>query len=462
MIKTVDNFQAKLEVNLQINTNNKNWYFEANKKDIKNINITLESFKQNTNNILVFDDKKEEDNRILSIEQINNYHKIEVGNYIGKFKHNGIDIDIKSRFSNKFLTRMLNFANDIYLDNISVFKAEEKKSKEIDYSKFVIYHLFIQKLEKAFLLGLPKSYRTIEHHDIKLKGKIDINRFIKHDIPFKGKISSNSREQKEIQEIIDVLHKAVSIIEKNNFNTKNISNIKIHLKQNKSNSYVSNETINKAIKSKALQNKIFSPYKKVLEYAKFIINGNNIEQKDNGNQETYGFLVNVAELFEIYVTKLLQKEFTEWSIESPHLKLDKEFYDCSYLYNRKIIPDITMIHNDSKNVMVFDTKYKRMKFNEQYGSGSDIDRCDFFQINTYMNYYNNQDNYNLIGGGLLYPIEATFNIDKAHSNSWFGNDKVAFIVDGIELSKENLSMNDILISEDNFINRIKGIINNKT
>lgn len=59
-----------------------------------------------------------------------------------------------------------------------------------------------------------------------------INKFIKYDIPFQGKISSVSREQKEIQEIIDVLYKAVKIIDKKNKAfLKNISNIKTHLKQ---------------------------------------------------------------------------------------------------------------------------------------------------------------------------------------------------------------------------------------
>jgi hypothetical protein len=84
--------------------------------------------------------------------------------------------------------------------------------------------MFVQNLEKAFLLGLPKAYRSIDHHEMKLKGKIDINQFIKYDIPFQGKVSSVSREQKGIQEIIDVLYKAVKVIDKSKkFSMKNIS-----------------------------------------------------------------------------------------------------------------------------------------------------------------------------------------------------------------------------------------------
>ena len=125
---------------------------------------------------------------------------------------------------------MLNFANDIFLDDVSITGKDSKN--ELDISKYIIYYMFVQNLEKAFLLGLPKSYRSIEHHEMKLKGKIDINKFIKYDIPFQGKISSVSREQKEIQEIIDVLYKAVKIIDKKNKAfLKNISHIKTHLKQ---------------------------------------------------------------------------------------------------------------------------------------------------------------------------------------------------------------------------------------
>jgi len=460
MIQTVDNyFSFDNDTNTYFfNFDNRKTQDNKDKKIIKDkLHITLQDY-QNKNNIFFsfFNDeekknlKNSDEELIISISKQEENYTAKTGNYIGKFRYKGIEIDIKSRFSNLFLTRMLNFANDVYLDDVSVFKAEEKKSKELDYSKFVIYHLFIQRLEKAFLLGLPKAYRTINHHDMKLKGKIDINRFIKHNIPFQGKISSSSREQREIQEIIDVLYKAVKIIEKNEFSTKNISHIKTHLKQHRSNKFVSNETINKALQSKALQNPIFSPYKKVLEYAKLIIDGSNIEEKKNADNQTYGFLINVAELFEIYITKLLLKEFSEWSISSPTIELYKNNF-----FSRKIIPDIVM-QKDNK-VLVFDTKYKRMKFDgkNQYGAG-DVDRTDFFQINTYMSYYHNKG-FKVIAGGLLYPMEEVYNKNACLSNTWLGNHDTKFVVDGIELLKAK-SRKGIICREKRFIERVKALI----
>jgi len=478
MIQTVDNFQGILKEDItKLNSDSLSWYFTANKSDIKNINITLEAFKKNTNNHLHPDNKKDEDDLIISINNINNDNSIKVGNYIGKFNwtdgtKNRIDINIKSRFSDIFLARMLNFANDVYLDT-SVFDAKENKKNSLDYSKFIIYYMFIQKLEKVFLLGLPKAYRSVNNHEMKVKGKIDINKFIKYDIPFKGKISSTSREQKEIQEIIDVLYKAISIIDKqsndnNVISTKNIAHIKTHLKQHKSNRYVSNETISKAIKSKALQNPIFSPYKEVLKYAKLIINANNLEEKKDADKETFGFLVNVAELFEIYLVKLLKHRMPDWKVIHEE---ETELYTSNF-YQRGIKPDIVM-KKDNK-VMVFDAKYKKMNFQKGGGDGKygDLDRSDFFQINTYMSYYNNQSD-TLIAGGLLYPIDGEFDCrfneenceedykdyKKVHSDSWLENDDVKFIVDGIDLFGINSEseISDIKVKEDNFIKRIKQI-----
>ena len=440
MIQTVDNYYLS---NIEVITIQKdrdeflesNSYYCLSNKTINELNITLQDYKDKKfpNNIFFsfFKDEektisKNEDDLIISIKKDGENYLAQTGNYVGKFVWQGLEIDIKSRFSNTFLERMLNFANDIFLDDVSI--TGNKVDKDFDISKYIIYYMFIQNLEKAFLLGLPKAYKSIEHHEMKLKGKIDINKFIKYDIPFQGKISSVSREQKEIQEIIDVLYKAVKIIDKNKFNTKNISHIKTHLKQHKSNKYVSNETINKAFKSKALQNPIFAPYKKVLEYAKFIINGNNIEEKKDGKQKTFGFIINIAELFEIYMTKLIQKEFSEWRVESPKIEL----YPNQF-FSRKIIPDIVM--KKDNDVLVFDTKYKKMKMQgkNQNGAG-DVDRNDFFQINTYMSYYQNHSNkYNVKIGGLLYPMDS-FEKEKCHSETWFGNLNTKFIIDGIDLS----------------------------
>ena len=470
MIKTVDNFksdnfeQTPKLTGFGFNLDNSSYFFKSSAKNnglnilfsdyIKSQNHTFFSFFKDQEKI----DHKNQDDLIISIKKEGENYLAQTGNYVGRFTWGkNLSIEINSRFSQVFLKRMLNFANDIFLDDVDV---AGKEVKDFDVSKFIIYYLFVQNLEKAFLLGLPKAYKSIKHHDMKLKGTIDINRFIKKDIPFQGKISSVSREQKEIPEIIDVLQKAVSIVENSGFSTKNISHIKTHLKQHRSKQFVSTAVINKAINAKALQNPIFAPYKNVLNYARMIIQSGNIQQQEKGTNKTYGFLINVAELFEIYVTKLLQKEFPDWYISSPKIKL----YDKTF-YFRKIIPDIVMEKGDK--IMVFDTKYKRMRFNGTENGHWDLDRNDFFQIHTYASYYQNQKDKKLICAGLLYPLEAEYPMEtedsksQCFSNNLLGNTDCRFLVDGINVSYE-MSKDELLENERAFIKRIKKYTNGYT
>lgn len=400
---------------------------------------------------------------------------IESGNYIGRFRHDGVDFDIRSRFGDVFLLRMLNFVNDIYLDDIDLFGDNSASDGSLDYSRLIIYYLFAQSLEKAFLLGLPKAYASVRHHESAVRGRIDINEFVRRDVPYVGKVSSISREQKEIQPIIDVLAKAINVMERSEAGStaggkkapekvaagvklsRHVANIRSHLNEKKSNAYVSNETIGAAIGAKALRNPIFSPYKKVLGYAEMIIKADRIRENNVGKVENYGFLVNVAELFEIYITKLLQRGFPQWTVSSPKIEL----YENKF-YARKIIPDIVMERDN--DVLVFDTKYKSMKFRDRHRYGGDLDRGDFFQINTYMNYYHRQGR-NVVCGGLLYPLGAPLNLDSAYAQDWLDGaegSRTWFVVDGVFPPSYTLdpeaAMDALRHSEDSFIERMKNII----
>jgi len=184
-----------------------------------------------------------------------------------------------------------------------------------------------------------------------------------------------------------------------------------------------------------------------------VIENFSIENKDL-NINSKGFIINIAELFEIYIRKLLSINFSDWDISSPQIEVFENTF-----FKRKIIPDIVM-QKDNK-ILVFDVKYKKMNMRgkNQYDLG-DVDRCDFFQINTYMSYYQNQG-FELIAGGLLYPLEK-YEKELCFSEDWFGNKDVKFFVDGILI--DNLKNNDdkecinlIKENEKKLIERIKSL-----
>lgn len=447
MIETVDNFYSDLALS--------NTFSQKDKKRIEGgLEINLSdylSFKNNKVlsflNSSILSEKQLDDQIIISVKNTQNTkhgYLVRTGNYVGKFFWDGLEINIGSRFSENFLKRMLNFANDIYLDDVDV-SGKKNSIENLDISKFILYYLFIQSLEKAFLLGLPKTYVNEESHELKLKGRLNLNQFIKRDIPFVGKVSSISRDQKEDQEIIDVIFKCLSVIATTTFSIKHVSQIMLHLKKVKSGKVVNQNTIKRALNSKALKNPIFSEYKKVLEYAQIIISNEAIQESNNEDKKYYGFIINVAELFEIYIRKLLAKEFVYWFVESPKLDTYKNLF-----YRRNIIPDIVM--TSGNKVAVFDTKYKRMVMTPRNASNiGDVDRTDFFQINTYMSYYKNQG-YDVLLGGLLYPMES-FDKSKCHADNWLGNNSTSFIVDGIDVSRHE--SDNFLHEEKSFIKRLE-------
>ena len=422
---------------------------KLSKQEKKEFSLTLSDYVAKGGKFLSFlpDSQGKDDELIISTRMQDDGLYIQTGNFIGNFSHNGIDIEINSRFSNKFLERMLNFANDIYVDDVSLGKSIDAKK---NLSKIIIYYLFIQTLERAFLLGLPKEYKDKSYHEAKVMGKVDMAKFIKNDILFVGKISSANRERQDIGDIVLVLHKALKIVQKEAKGLiRSVVNALNYLSEIRESRLVTPNVVHNALNSKALHNPIYAPYKKVLEYAKLIIENEKAGIKGTGKQNL-GFIVNVAELFEIYMRKLLQKEFKDWSVTSPKIELYKDKF-----FTRKIIPDIVMSSGDK--VLVFDTKYKRMNMQgkDQYGLG-DVDRNDFFQINTYMSYYQNQGK-NIVAGGLLYPMEK-FSRDRCHSYSWLENLNTKFIVDGIELVNLNeSSIEEIKIKENEFISRVKDI-----
>ena len=81
--------------------------------------------------------KNSDEELIISISKNSeNKYIAQTGNYVGTFYIDKLKVEINSRFSQLFLKRMLNFANDIYLDDVDI--AGEKSNKELDISKFII------------------------------------------------------------------------------------------------------------------------------------------------------------------------------------------------------------------------------------------------------------------------------------------------------------------------------------
>lgn len=372
---------------------------------------------------------------------------VQTGLYAGVLFYKGCKINITTKYGDAFLKRMLNFVNDIYVDNEQV---KAKKDEAENQFLFIIAYLFIQSLEKAAVLGLPQQYKKHQERSHKVRGSIDFNDYLKRDIPFQGKLTNKYRERMYVQEIVDVLYLALRKLER-------LFGKEIHsrllglnqlLKQNYSGQFANYATIQKAKTHQSINNPMYSGFKKVLEYAEIILLDKDL-MPDNDKQQlaTTGYLFDIAELYELYLEKLLSRNFSEWSVSGQE---EVRIYQQQF-YNRPMFPDLVMKHRTSGNVVVFDAKFKKMEM-----LNGDVDRADLHQIHSYSGHYRN----NLIASGLIYPLSKDINTEKAHSKSIYGNDEneINFFVEGVYVN-ENQTMKELIINEEAFVSRIASVIN---
>ena len=385
--------------------------------------------------------------KLYSKEKTEKEYYIQTGLYAGVLFHKGCRINITTRYGDTFLKRMLNFVNDIYVDNEQI---QAKKDETENQFLFIIAHLFIQSLEKAVVLGLPQQYQKQQERSQKVRGSINFNDYLKRDIPFQGKLTTTFRERIYVQEIVDVLYLELKKLE-------SVFGKEIHsrllglsqlLKQQYSGCFVNYETIQKAKRHQSINNPMYSGFKKVLEYAEIILLDKNlIPDYEKQNLTTSGYLFDIAELYEIYLEKLLSRNFPEWFVSG---QVELPIYQKQF-YCRSIFPDLIMKHKTSGKIIALDAKFKRIEMQNR-----DVDRADLHQIHSYSGYYKNE----LIASGLIYPLSRKLNLDKSHSNSLYGNDNnnVRFIVDGIYVD-ENQTMDSLIESENRFVKRMTQLTN---
>jgi 5-methylcytosine-specific restriction enzyme subunit McrC len=70
---------------------------------------------------------------------------VQTGLYAGVLFYKGCKINITTKYGDAFLKRMLNFVNDIYVDNEQV---KAKKDETENQFLFIIAYLFIQSLKR--------------------------------------------------------------------------------------------------------------------------------------------------------------------------------------------------------------------------------------------------------------------------------------------------------------------------
>lgn len=370
---------------------------------------------------------------------------IETGQYAGFINFKGliIYISLSEKYNSIVLNHLLSYVNNINIDNYPIPTIFNKNISELDY---LLCFLFIQKLEKASVLGLPKYYTNKRERQPIIKGKIDFNNHIKKDIPFKGKICVNYRERKEVQEIVDVIYYTLYLI-KEKFSSQAL--FKIRPIYNEVLSYYSkvkpqSYTIGKAKKHSVLTNPMFNQFKKVIEIGEIIIKNLSPNHNQFDKNEINGNLYNTSELFELYIERILVINLKNWKIEA---QKEISIYKSQF-YSRKLIPDFVLYNQNNDIYAVLDAKFKTMNYMYY-----DLDREDVFQLHTYSYYFHEKN----VFSGLVYPLQFN-NIKDNFVSNMLDKYPNQFGVLGIELNSSS-TLETIKFSERKFIDQLNQLLN---
>lgn len=345
------------------------------------------------------------------------------GRWVGSVKTDKYTIEVRPRFGNLSLFVLL---DEIFSINILNNLTAEDISNTDSLLQKLIPFIWAQKLGEANKYGIPHTTIDVLHKGPHVKGRLLIRKSI---LPFfrQNMVVSATREKQVDATICRIILQAYDILKR-----KMDKNIRQKLNDNAFNALLNFENANiplTQISLKQYENirykSIYESWRDVVNFSWQIIQNHDFSQKESDQNKGFGMFVDMAEIWEMFLRSKLRKSFPDWDVSSPEI----EVYSTTF-FKRKIIPDIVMRHGN--DVMVFDAKWKRMQFN-----GYDVDRADFFQIHTYIQYYQ-QQGLNVIAGGLLYPIaeieERRIGAQEQLFGSIFGT--TTFIVDGICFGKE--------------------------
>lgn len=440
----------------------------------KTNNITLSAkdcslFDKNPENedIMLFLDKMARSNLILGMSSNERFEdksfiaerlydreakesKWRAGRYIGELAFSSgrknIKVSIKPRFGDNHLSDML---SEIYNIKIPKTKSDTNSNNKEVWIRKILSIIWLNKLATANKFGLPRINVKESYKGYFIKGRINIRKSIVPFLHNKQIVSDYSSKQYD-EVIIRILNQAYNIMS-SNFATNIPENAQDAINKMSSFSSSLGNRVSVSEYKNIHYKSIYQSYKDIVDFSWKIINNKSFFMStDFGNKESFGLFIDMAEIWELYLEKVLKKHFNDWVITSQN---DFPIYNKPKMFFKTSIrPDIIMRKRKGNKIAVFDAKWKKMDFIKY-----DFDRSDFFQINTYIAFLKTENpQSDVVCGGLLYPLTEEISVDNSHAEKWLNNSETKFIVDGIQMKKNE---EEYEYKTQEFIDRLKQILN---
>lgn len=334
------------------------------------------------------------DNTTMYGRPIINSCRFFTSHYVGTFSSNNVKIIIRPRFGNGIISYLIGYASNLYLP---LGKSDVDKSSENPY--WLIALLWRSMLSKALTEGqIPRNYiretKNIRH----FRGRLDLSKHIHTNLTDASrffctysKLSIDNTINRTIRYTMEILReKSVDAIigEFTNYDKRlealGVKLCKVYPQEIDSIKY----------------NKLNAIYKGVMNLSRLIISNHQMQSTSQLCNTGLSYFIDIAELWEVYLLKLLQRNLPECHVYSPNALGGEHLLENGF---REIRPDI-VIEKDKEVVMIIDAKYK---FYQQFGktAGEGVQREDLYQMTSYLYHYGREDKQ--IAGIFTAPVNDT-------------------------------------------------------
>lgn len=373
-----------------------------------NLLVFPHSFKEHNDgienlSILTIKDTKYDDGKCIALKAC-------TGNLMGFVGVNDTSLSIHSRFTHKrqngevdengqdyFLYYMLAKAL-----SINVFSLEHSSNQDDRILDFLLF-LFPSMLKNALSQGLYKEYQTRYYDDSRVRGTIDVNRFIQKDVPFKGRVSHHTREHCYDNSVTQLIRHTIEYIKRHPFGAAILQNDQETVEcvsqiMQATSSY--NQRNREKVLNANIKPKIHPYYLKYRDLQQLCVNILRHEslKYGQGEDKVNGVLFDGAWLWEEYLDTVLRQE----GFRHPRNKESKggirmfakpDVEDLFDNNSRRMYPDFYR-----KDDYILDAKYKHLN--------GTVGREDLYQVVSYM--YCMKAPF----GGYVYPAEVENTVAK--------------------------------------------------
>lgn len=302
--------------------------------------------------------------------------------YIGRYMHNGYAIIIEPRFGNIF-NYLVNYATNIYISN-----DENEVSFIAEHNSYwLIALLWKAMLNKALVEGqIPKEYQVETKNRRSYRGHLAMAKHIHANLCDATKFFCSYKKLSMDNTINRTIRTVYKVLSSLNLNTI-VSEFEAYDKYLCSMGVFSEISDVKEIDN-IRYTRLNAAYKPVMELSRTILSNYKAESSDNNSSENgISYFIDIAELWEMYLLKLLQNNLpSKYHVYSPNSGLGEYLLENGM---RAIRPDI-IIEKDGRVLVIIDAKYK---YYEQFGSTSKygVSREDLYQMTTYLHHYGKDD-----------------------------------------------------------------------